>query len=335
MSDEAPYSIDFAKLRTEASAMADTLDTDTPVVESAPEAAPAAAAVETAPTVGEVAPSANVPVEELDPEAHGDRLVKVKVNGEWQTQPLKEVIAGYSRTSDYTRKAQDLARQRGEIEANKAQFEQSNQQLAYIKGLLNNKTQVQQFIQQAYPELLQVAQQPIQGDPNEIATIQQARQLVEQQAQSYQQQLREMATNLQAAQTKAIADLEFQREFNQHSATINHTLTDILAANPVLNKIPSVGDILRSEVLKLKPTTVEETNEAFRTVAKGIVEDLNSSYSSVPPTSVKAPSAPALTKARIEPPGGTGPQPIPTKFTKNSGRGIDWKALYKAGEQAE
>lgn len=43
---------------------------------------------------------------------YGERQVSVKVDGREQLVPLKEALDGYSRTSDYTRKTQELASER-------------------------------------------------------------------------------------------------------------------------------------------------------------------------------------------------------------------------------
>ena len=60
------------------------------------------------------------PVEEpknyLDVDEVADRYVRVKVDGEDQKVPLREALSGYSRTADYTRKTQELAQQRQQVE---------------------------------------------------------------------------------------------------------------------------------------------------------------------------------------------------------------------------
>jgi len=47
-----------------------------------------------------------------EPEAEGEDLYAVTVNGEEQTIPLDELLKGYSRQSDYTKKTQELSQQR-------------------------------------------------------------------------------------------------------------------------------------------------------------------------------------------------------------------------------
>lgn len=56
----------------------------------------------------------DVPVIDID--ALGDHYVTVKVDGEDVRVPLSEAVAGYSRQADYTRKTQELAQQRQELQ---------------------------------------------------------------------------------------------------------------------------------------------------------------------------------------------------------------------------
>lgn len=51
----------------------------------------------------------------FDPTTVADHVVKVKVNGEELDVPVTDLVSGYSRTADYTRKTQELAQQREQI----------------------------------------------------------------------------------------------------------------------------------------------------------------------------------------------------------------------------
>lgn len=52
----------------------------------------------------------------LDINEYGSHVVTIKVDGEEQRIPLSEVTAGYQRQSDYTRKTQELAEQRQQLQ---------------------------------------------------------------------------------------------------------------------------------------------------------------------------------------------------------------------------
>lgn len=90
---------------------------EAPVSQEAPQVeAPAdsgqAGEIGEAPKQEEEAP----PREYIDPSELGGKFAKVKVDGEEIEVPFEEVLNGYSRTEDYTRKTQTLAQQRQEAD---------------------------------------------------------------------------------------------------------------------------------------------------------------------------------------------------------------------------
>lgn len=331
MSSDSPFEIDFASIKSQASDLIDAADTSPTIVPDVvpPVAAPVVAAE--VPAVGEaVVPAVpNVPdAEELDPDTQGDRLVRVKVDGQWEVKPLKDVVAGYSRTSHFTRQMQDLATQRKDFEGKSSEFAKLQEERTQIQTFLKNPQLVYQFLQQSSPELFKTAQQPITGaDPNEIATVQQARDLVTTQAQEFQQRLTSMEASMATKLTAVTKEIEDRRETAVHIETLNATVKDIFEKHPILSKVRLAEDIIRYEVAKMQPKTIAEAQEAFRTVAQGMVEDLNEGYAVTNKTKIA--TAAKLTTARIEPPGGSGPQIQPTDFKRADGT-LDWKALNKA-----
>jgi hypothetical protein len=99
---------------------------------------------------GEPEPSRQY-VEVEDPD---NRFVRVKVDGEDVEVPYTEALRGYSREADYTRKAQDVARQRQEAEFG----------LNLQRALESNPAMTLQILQQQYGINLG-AQAP--GEPEE------------------------------------------------------------------------------------------------------------------------------------------------------------------------
>ena len=87
--------------------------------------------------------------EEEDSEGTEERAIEgeefvyaVNINGEEHQVPLDELLKGYSRQSDYTRKTQELSEQRKSIEANQAQWSAEVQQIQterqqYVNALQN------------------------------------------------------------------------------------------------------------------------------------------------------------------------------------------------------
>jgi hypothetical protein len=88
---------------------------DVPVETGAP-------AEEVAPDIGQGEPEA-APPSYLEADEYADHHVRVKVDGQEVSVPLREAIDGYSRQADYTRKTQELAEQQ-----RRAQFGMTLQQ---------------------------------------------------------------------------------------------------------------------------------------------------------------------------------------------------------------
>ena len=85
--------------------------------------------------------------EEPTQELPDDLTIKVKVNGEEQEVTLAELRNGYSRNSDYTRKAQALAEERKAFQSEAETIRQERAQYAELLPLLQ-----QQLMQQASAE---------------------------------------------------------------------------------------------------------------------------------------------------------------------------------------
>lgn len=68
-----------------------------------------------------------------------DQLVTVKIDGKEEQIPLKEAIAGYQRTADYSRKTMALAEQRKMLEAEAGQVMAERAQYAQLLGALQQQ----------------------------------------------------------------------------------------------------------------------------------------------------------------------------------------------------
>jgi hypothetical protein len=67
-----------------------------------------------------------------DEEAAKDALYTVRIDGKEEQVPLSELLAGYSRTSDYTRKTQEVATQRKELERVQSELVQERQEYSAL-----------------------------------------------------------------------------------------------------------------------------------------------------------------------------------------------------------
>ena len=99
-------------------------DEDTPIEESAE----VEAVEEPSDEIAEIEADEGEEVD--DEEDTPDELYAVMVDGEEEQVSLPELIAGYSRTSDYTRKTQQVAAARKAVEAELAELRQERQQYA-------------------------------------------------------------------------------------------------------------------------------------------------------------------------------------------------------------
>ena len=91
--------------------------------------------------VGHVAPEATTAEAETESEAQPEvQLVKVKVDGEELEVPFDEVLKGYSRTADYTKKTQQVAEVRKKAEEEAETARAARQQ--YLEGLEYLKSQL-------------------------------------------------------------------------------------------------------------------------------------------------------------------------------------------------
>lgn len=328
MSDfDTSFGSTFADLRSQASA---AVDAAVPAPETQVETPVEQPVVETpvegqAPVQPQSPPPAQVDADELDPELHGDRKVRVKIDGEWQTVTLKEAANGYSRTSNYTKSKQQLAAERAELEAQKTQRDRDQQELQQTRAFLNNPQLVAQYLRQTMPQLFQPQpeQQPV-GQPHEIATIEQADRLIESRIKGVLEQLQQVEQQTAKRIADATAQIQHRAETGKYIEQLQTTVSKVFEQYPILEAMPNAEDNIRYEVAKLKPKTIEEAKEAFAQVAQGFAENLEAKWAAL--NKSKLAKADKLKTSRIEPPGGSGPQLQPANL-KNTDGSVNWKSL--------
>jgi hypothetical protein len=272
---------------------------------------------------------------ELDPDKDGDKLVWVKEGDKKVLKPFKDVSSSYLRQSDYTRKTQTLAQEKQQFEQQRQaeqariqEFQALQKWQADVKTMLADRNQVAQLLQYLSP----AQQEQPQDDPNQIVTVAQLRQAQVQMQQQYERQMQQ----IREAQTQAIEESakkqRFEAEVAQHKNQLDPIFKQALLDNPILSKIPNMEDTLRYQVFQLQPKTLQEAKEAVGIIVGGIVEDLRDQFTQSNKQQIVAKAK--LSKAQIEPPGGTGPQIQPSQpkdLLKGHGRGLDSDKLMKAG----
>ena len=136
-----------------------------------------------------------------EPEGSPD-LITVKVNGEEIEVTLEELRNGYSRQSDYTRKSQELAERRKQIEALESEITAEREQ--YAELLPRMREQLQQQLQ-AEPDWDKLYEQ----NPVEAVKLerkwQQVKQQREQQIQAVEAEQKRLATIRQRQMQEQVA----------------------------------------------------------------------------------------------------------------------------------
>lgn len=348
-SEPSSANIDFASLREAASKMLPE-DGDQPVV--APTEAVADTPV-TLPDPSQVrvkgasseaagqaladAPAADVAaaVAKLPADLTDDTLVKVTVDGVETILPWGEARGKISGGLKFTKNMQDLAKQRTEFAAEQVTLAKLRTERANLELFLNNEEAVTGFVKQKFPHLFTA--QPAQAgaaaepgfNPDEIATVGQARTLAEQSAAGIAKQIGDVKKFVADSIAESNAKIAYAQDVAKHALSIDTTLADIFSKNPVLNSIPNADQLIRYQVSLTNPTTEAEAIEAFKTVSSGVVEEIGKHFKASQKIEVVAAAKAKLASHSIEPAGGASPQLKPTTFKDASGQ-VDWKKVTQA-----
>lgn len=337
-SDPGSSNIDFGALKAQAAAMMGD-DDPAPVEKEAPPIAdPTQVRVKGVSEPGQVpAPvvetKVEAPVVAVPADLSDDTLVRVTVDGEEQILPWGEAKGKISGGLKFTKNMQTLAKERTEFAASQADLDRLKQERANLNAFLGDEKAIAGFVKKQYPHLFQqpAAAASEEYNPDEIATVGQARSIAEQQAQAIGEQIANVKTFVQDTITASNQAIANQQASARHAIAINTTLADIYAKNPVLNSIPNSQDLIRFEVSKLytPQMTEPEALEAFQQVAAGMVEEIGKHFKANQKLQVVAAAKAKLESKTIEPAGGASPQLQPTSF-KNSDGQVDWNKVSKA-----
>lgn len=264
----------------------------------------------------------------------GDKLVTIKVDGKDTIVPLKEALAGYSRTQKFTKEMQTLRTREEAITQNESAINNLVKEREAMLQLVSNPQKLQEYYRQAFGQVLAAAEAAAEtlppgafDNPDEIVTVAQARQLAEsmvsQKLKAFESQIANLGTQIDNKLQTNTQELQDRQQVAKFSESISGALSEIFEAHPVLKGDNFAEDIIRFEVGKMKPKTLEEAIDAFRQVAQARAETLESHFTSL--NKVKVARKAKLDKA-IEPVGGTGPQIQPFDYHTKDGK-VDWNKL--------
>ena len=228
-----------------------------------------------------------------------DDLVEVLVNGQPVQKPWKEARASLMMHADYTRKTQEVAAARKELESTYQQMVEREQKIA---AFLQNPTAVQDYLQK-------IQQQQVQQNPqitsNELVSYQDVQRLLQQEMVNAQQKLEQAVV----AKTQ---ELHTMQQASAIQNDLNATVKALKTQYPALESIDGIDQMLFNKVNAMGPTSVEEAKQFFATVAKAQMDALESHFVSLKKQEAVAKAK--VTKQGIEP-SGTGVLPSP-KVTK-------------------
>lgn len=223
----------------------------------------------------------------------------------------KEIKAGWMMQSAFTKKTQEVA-------ALKKQLEPYIQEREQVAGILRDPNAYLQFaaqhlgpqaVQQLMAAIAQQAagqQQVPQLDPNGIATVGQAEQIARQQLGQLQQEFQALQAQMQQLVTGAKQELRDEQEVKGYNEQINPVLKAVFEANPILSVVPNAEESIRWEVLQMHKrgeiSNVQQAAQAFRDVATKHANAITSKWQELQKQSIA--SQQSLVTNGIEPPGG-------------------------------
>lgn len=256
-------------------------------------------------------------------------LVEVEVGGELKTMPWSEARASIMRQQDYTRKAQQLAREREQFGAERTEMSTAVQERDAVVQLLRDEGLMRQFLAKQFPSLLAqeqaIADASVGVDPNDIATvgqIEQARAELNRQVAQVQQTLQQQAQSLTERVTQTIEERQLAARLG---GDVNATIKTLFTENPLVEKlIPNAEQLLRYEVMQMRPQNEAETLEAFKTVMGGWAENIKDAVAQSNKSAVVEKQK--LSTNNIQPPGGSTVIPQKLETPMKNGK-LDWDAL--------
>ncbi len=282
----------------ESSAGGDGVPLDTPNTPPLPSTTPASVSQPAAgqPTGVETAPQGQQPQPQTFQVDLGNGQVET-----FTAEQIRELRASGLRQADYTRKTQELAAQRQQLQAEFQQIISNPTLLATVQQLAGQQPQ----------------QPPTPIDPNAPVTVGQLQEFMAMQQNA-----------LQGIQQNAVQFVENRLQTARYAEDINAKLNDVMTKHPVLKVAPEFEDLIRFKVHQMNPATIQDALVAFETVGNDLVNQLASHFNAQHQAAEAARAQLAATGT--VPPGGAAPQVIQKpSYVKTGQRDLDWNMLSK------
>lgn len=259
-------------------------------------------------------------------------LVEVTVDGQPVQMPWSEARGGVMRQAKFTKEMQRIRAEEQAFATERTQLQQAAQEREALVSLLRNEDLMKQFLAKQFPNLLAqqqaVAAAQQQVDPDDIATVGQ----IQAAQQNLNRQIEQVMSGIRQELQTQIASATQTIEDRQAAAKLGHevssTISQLFNEHPYISKVvPHAEQVLRYEVMNMRPSTPEEALDAIKTVFGGWVENYRAAVGETTKQSVL--DKQKLVQNNIQPPGGVAPQTQPTQFKTKDGK-VDWNALRGA-----
>lgn len=187
-----------------------------------------------------------------------DSLVEVLVNGQPQQLRWADARKQVMLHADYTRKTQDLARQRAEVQQTQADAEHAKEFAARLQQQVADVFSSREKLAAAYIAASGGEQPPVAGVPQAPTAFPDPAAL--------EQQLMAKIT------PQVIQQLQAAHTWQTNHSAVTTLTAELIAADPILSKIPGFDNTVYEEVTKMGPTSPAQAQEYIRTFIEGVAQ---------------------------------------------------------------
>lgn len=230
---------------------------EAPSFEGGAESADPAAGGEVSDSTQQVEDATPEPRNYVEVEDPDNRYVRVKVDGEDQEIPFSEALRGYSREADYTRKAQEVARQR----------EQADYGLRLQQALESNPALTLQILSQQYGiNFGQQAAPPPEPEPDYADPLEQALHEERQAREALEQRIFQR----EADQQLEVAVGDLRGRYNATDDDIREVIGAAYKMQVGVESLPMIYESLAFQRLnaRVQQIRAQQQNEQQRVAAK-------------------------------------------------------------------
>lgn len=221
-----------------------------------------------------------------EPEEEPTPTYRVKVGKEEVEVPLEELLKGYSRTADYTKKTQELAENRKVVEAERAKIQEASrlrdqyaERLSVIEQMLNQTEKAEDLsvLKETDPICYAVKVAEQAEREKQLAAVRAERQRLAQQQQSEQQERLQAHLASEAAKLReAIPEMSdeikgdvVKREIRDFAKSIGFSDQELAAVYDSRAVLTLYKAMQYDKLMKGKPEVTKKVNQAPKMLKPG------------------------------------------------------------------